>query len=324
MAMMCSTRLIRRLPARESRWRFWSPLEASSGAVPFQDANLPLSANRAMSPTSPRSRAAPEGPMPCTVSSVLPVAVTSSLSSAPAVLMRLPVSVSSVISSAASRRRVLPAMSRGRMVASSSRACAADRNFFAPPGSSSSSSRCSRLVVCERATPSSSRRSAKSRSATIASSTAMTRRPLLRSPASATECAPARVGLTALAGGEHPGPGRQLRRHIHDRLAVGDQALRDVPADPVAALHRPGAVLELAARGQHRLVAVPVSAEPAREQHLLPVVDDLDRRRALMRIHPDDHGLHVCSPRLETGGDRRGGQRYFELGRPLLSLSAPR
>jgi hypothetical protein len=40
MAMMCSTRLIRRLPARDSRWRTWSPLEASRGAVPFQDANL--------------------------------------------------------------------------------------------------------------------------------------------------------------------------------------------------------------------------------------------------------------------------------------------
>src|ERR1035437_4193090 len=74
MAMMCSARLIRRLPARESRWRTWSPLEASRGAVPFQDANLPLSANRAMSPTSPRIRAAPEGPMPCTCSRLLPVA----------------------------------------------------------------------------------------------------------------------------------------------------------------------------------------------------------------------------------------------------------
>jgi hypothetical protein len=49
------------------------------------------------------------------------------------------------------------------------------------------------------------------------------------------------------------------------------------------------APFELAARGQHRLVTVPVSAEPALEQHLLPVVDDLDRRRALVRVRPDDH-----------------------------------
>jgi hypothetical protein len=33
--MMCSARLMRRLPARESRCRVCSPEEASSGAVPF-------------------------------------------------------------------------------------------------------------------------------------------------------------------------------------------------------------------------------------------------------------------------------------------------
>jgi SnoaL-like polyketide cyclase len=33
--MMCSARLMRRLPARESRWRCWLPEEASSGAVSF-------------------------------------------------------------------------------------------------------------------------------------------------------------------------------------------------------------------------------------------------------------------------------------------------
>src|ERR1044072_5538215 len=36
--MMCSTRLICRFPARDSRWRIWSPEEASIGAVPFQEA----------------------------------------------------------------------------------------------------------------------------------------------------------------------------------------------------------------------------------------------------------------------------------------------
>ena len=87
-----------------------------------------------------------------------------------------------------------------------------------------------------------------------------------------------RVGLASLAGGEDAGPGGQLRWHIDDRFAIGDQALRDVAADAVAALHRPGTVLELAARGQHRPITVAVSAEPARGQHLLPVVDDLDGR----------------------------------------------
>jgi len=40
--MMCSTWLSRRLPARESRWRIWSPLEASIGAVPVQLAKCGL------------------------------------------------------------------------------------------------------------------------------------------------------------------------------------------------------------------------------------------------------------------------------------------
>ena len=50
---------MRRLPARDSRWRCWSPDEASKGAVPVQDAKRLRSANRATSPTSARIRAAP-------------------------------------------------------------------------------------------------------------------------------------------------------------------------------------------------------------------------------------------------------------------------
>ena len=71
--MMCSTRLILRFPPRERRWRTLSPEEASIGAVPVQDAKCPLSGNRVMSPTSTSSRAAPEGPMPCRVVSVVSV-----------------------------------------------------------------------------------------------------------------------------------------------------------------------------------------------------------------------------------------------------------
>jgi hypothetical protein len=42
-----------------------------------------------------------------------------------------------------------------------------------------------------------------------------------------------------LTGGEHPDPCGQLRWHVHHGLAVGDQALRDVPTDAVAAFYRP-------------------------------------------------------------------------------------
>jgi hypothetical protein len=39
--MMCRTRLIRRFPALDRRWRCWSPEDASIGAVPFQEAKCP-------------------------------------------------------------------------------------------------------------------------------------------------------------------------------------------------------------------------------------------------------------------------------------------
>ena len=86
--MMCSVRLICRLPAPESRTRTRSPEEASSGAVPFQEAKWPLVGKRVMSPTSTSSRPAPEGPMPLRVSSEGPVSVMSSRSSLSAAFLR--------------------------------------------------------------------------------------------------------------------------------------------------------------------------------------------------------------------------------------------
>ena len=49
------------------------------GAVPFQEAKCALVGNRVMSPISTSSRAAPEGPMPCRLSRVVPVASTDPL-----------------------------------------------------------------------------------------------------------------------------------------------------------------------------------------------------------------------------------------------------
>jgi hypothetical protein len=53
---MPCTWFIRRFPARDRRWRMCSPEDASSGAVPVQEANRIRSANLAMSPTSARIR----------------------------------------------------------------------------------------------------------------------------------------------------------------------------------------------------------------------------------------------------------------------------
>jgi hypothetical protein len=99
--MMCSARLIRRLPARESRCLVCSPEEASSGAVPFHDANLSRSANRWMSPTSTSSRAALEGPIPVSVISEQSRASTSAVSSFLTALIFLSMVSSSTISSTA-------------------------------------------------------------------------------------------------------------------------------------------------------------------------------------------------------------------------------
>jgi hypothetical protein len=111
-----------------------------------------------------------------------------------------------------------------------------------------------------------------------------------------------RVGLAALAGIEHPHPRRQLRRHVQDGFPVGDQTLGDVPADPGATLDRPHPPGELAARGKHLLVAGSVRAVPAFGQYPLLLVDDLDRGRPLVRIHPDHHTAHaLCSSLVHSG-----------------------
>jgi len=86
--MMCKTRLICRLPARESRWRIWSPEEASIGAVPFQEAKWARLAKRVMSATSTSSRGAPDGPIPLSASSEVPVCASSASSSLSAAFLR--------------------------------------------------------------------------------------------------------------------------------------------------------------------------------------------------------------------------------------------
>jgi hypothetical protein len=58
------------------------------GAVPFQEAKWALFGNRVLSPTSTSSRAAPDGPIPCRVSSEVPVASTASRSSLSAAFFR--------------------------------------------------------------------------------------------------------------------------------------------------------------------------------------------------------------------------------------------
>ena len=47
------------------------------------------------------------------------------------------------------------------------------------------------------------------------------------------------VGFAALTGGEHPGARGQFRWHVDHLLTIGEQPVRDVFTDPVAALRSP-------------------------------------------------------------------------------------
>lgn len=111
--MMGGARLMCRFPAGESRGRFWSPEEASSGAVPLQEAKCARLVKWRMSPSS---RAAPEGPMPCSSSSRLPVPAIRSVSSCLAILGFLSMTVSGSAPTRAGSGSYRP-RPRGRTVA---------------------------------------------------------------------------------------------------------------------------------------------------------------------------------------------------------------
>ena len=136
------------------------------------------------------------------------------------------------------------------------RACGADRNFLAPPGTSSSSNSWMRLTTSVRPGRAASRRSTSSRNATGGVVGGDLPQPGGAQGGHRDAVGVDRVGLAALAGVEHPHLGGQLRRHVEDGFAVGDQALGDVPADAVAAFDGPDPIRVAAAGGQHRPVAL--------------------------------------------------------------------
>jgi hypothetical protein len=103
-----------------------------------------------------------------------------------------------------------------------------------------------------------------------------------------------RAGLAAVAGREHPDLRGQLRRRIDHALAVRHQPMRDVLTDAVATLHD--------------------------RHHPTSLIDDLDRRRSLVRTHPDDH-THAAPSRLELIRPEQARHRHVEQHKPLPSLS---
>ncbi|MET8361927.1 hypothetical protein [Micromonospora sp. NPDC005171] len=80
------------------------------------------------------------------------------------------------------------------------------------------------------------------------------------------------------------------------QVAVGHQALGNMPADAGAAFDRPDPIGEGTTGLQHLLVAVGIGAETALGQDLFSLVDGLDRGRSLVRIHPDHDTTHTLVP----------------------------
>ena len=188
--MMCSTWLSRRFPALERRWRSCAPEEASNGAVPVQAAKRALVGNRAMSPTSATTRAAPAGPIPYRSIRCDPRARTRRRSSALTALSWASTVNRSASRSAAIRRRIAPPGSRGRTVASMALACNGLRCRPAPPGTSSARRRCSRFNVAARRLDNSSRRSMRTRNAATCPSRAdSSRSPRVLRATAVTACA---------------------------------------------------------------------------------------------------------------------------------------
>jgi hypothetical protein len=211
----------------------------------------------------------------------------------------------------------LPATSRGLTEASSARACRADRNFLAPAG---------QQFQQQPVQPVDDLGAGPAQLIAAVSQHAHHHQVLLDLDPDQARGAQRdqghrvridRVGLAPVAGGEHPHLRGQLGRHVKDDLTVMNQAVRQVPADAVAALHRPDPVRELARRREHLAIPDRVRAVLPARQHRGPLVDDLDRGRALMRVHPDDHAHRFLlgSPgelRARRALLLRAGQTPFE------------
>ena len=103
---------------------------------------------------------------------------------------------------------------------------------------------------------------------------------------------------------------------------------RDVPPDPVAALHGPRPLRPVPDLGQHRGETLDIGGEPATAEHGLIRSHHLDRDAALVRVHPDHDpaflDLHHALPSPRTSQlVERGGHRYFRQRNPFFSLSGP-
>jgi hypothetical protein len=113
-------------------------------------------------------------------------------------------------------------------------------------------------------------------------------------------------------------------RHVEHVLPVGQETLGQRAAGAVAALDRPGPL----GPGRHvstrRGIAGLVGAEPPARQQPFSVVDDLDGRRQLVGIDPDEHPRHRQTPRLIGPAVGAGRALLLRAGQSLREPRPPR
>ena len=142
---------------------------------------------------------------------------------------------------------------------------------------------------------------------------------------SAGGCTEPRQGLAVLVAG-------RSRSRRSDRWLQGLAARRGDPGqsrfylseqDPVLAGLQSRVMTWLPAAIRRRADGTPIGAVPAAARYRLIGGHDLDRGRPLMRVHPDDDLAHLLLLPYPDVVNGPGGHRYFELSKPLLSLSLP-
>jgi hypothetical protein len=276
--MVCRTRLICRFPARERRCRTWSPDEASIGAVPFQNAKWALVGNRVMSPTSTSSRAAPVGAYAAQVEQA-GVGGPEQLGEflVGGLLAGVdPLEVSDEFGGDAAPG--LPDDVAGTHLGQQCLGLHRGQVSLRPAGNQLEQQLVqlgglAGVLLTERA-------AAVDQDPQHLQLFVGHHRSQPGHPGP-DECDRVRVGgvgLAALPGGEHPRACRQLGWDVDDLLTIGDQPMRDVLADPRAALDRPDPVRPLLAVAKHGGEAVVVGGEPAVTDHGLIRGHHLDRR----------------------------------------------
>jgi hypothetical protein len=127
-----------------------------------------------------------------------------------------------------------------------------------------------------------------------------------------------RVGLAALPRREHPGPRRQLGRHVDHDVPVRDQPVGDVSSDALAALDGPHTVGPCGHVLEHRGVALDAGVEPAAADDDLVGRHHLDRDAALVRVHPDHDPLRVRNLLLHVNLPRPEPTTGWAWRAPLL------